>query len=185
MTAEKRDAIQSVSVSNFVKIAPNAAFNGRAGAWGVGIGGAIGAAIAANNSSPSQEIKAFLDQKQIDVRDIVRNSFFKGLANDPKWASRLHDQSDTYFNLEVLAYGLTMTTNIFSSDYKPWLSVRATLMNQKGETLWQAHDVIAQFNSATPKATYADFLSDPKWFLDGFSAASAEITQSLLDKLNN
>jgi hypothetical protein len=186
MDAAKKDQIQQVSVNEHVEFSPDSiAFNGRGQAWGAGIGGIIGAAIASGSiDSAKQQIQLFLDNQQIDVGAIVRNAFVHGLAADPTWGPRLQAESTTHFDLQIVFCGLTMTQNIFGSNFKPWLSVRATLVDQDGKTLWQAHDYVAQYNSATPEATYDQFLSDPKYFRDALSVAASELARSLIGKLN-
>lgn len=189
MDAAKRNSIQQVSVSKIVAVSPEIYFHGRAQSWyegtGIGLGGAIGAAVSATappTVMEKEQIRAFLSQQQIDVGEIVRTAFVKGLTSDPKWSPRLRDESETHFDLKVDMYGLA-NKNPMSSDYKPVLSVTASLVDKDGNVLWRERDFVANLSSATPGASYTDFLNDPKWFRDGFSVAANEITRSLLGKL--
>ncbi|MDP9584655.1 hypothetical protein [Burkholderia ambifaria] len=184
--AAKRANLQQVSVSNIVSIPTDPYFTGRADAWGAGIGGAVGAAVASSSKfdDPKQQISYFLKQQKIDVGGIVRATFLSGLVADSKWSSLVRDESDTHFDLKVNLYGLASTPSPFSSDYKPMLSVTASLIDKNGNVVWRATDFVATLNSATPAATYSAFLSDPRFFRDGFAVAAAEITRSLLAKLD-
>lgn len=189
MDAAKRKSIQQVSVSKIVAVSPEIYFHGRAQSWfvgaGIGLGGAAGAAVSATaptTVTEKEQIRAFLSQQQIDVGGIVRAAFVNGLTADPKWSPRLHDQSETHFDLKVDMYGLA-NKGPLSSDYKPILSVTASLVDKDGNVLWRERDFVANLSSITPEASYAAFLDDPKWFRDGFSVAANEITRSLLGKL--
>ncbi|WP_322023204.1 hypothetical protein [Burkholderia sp. BCC1977] len=186
MDATKRADLQHVSISKSVSVPSEPYFTGRADAWGAGMGGAVGAAIAASvkAGNPGQQISYFLKQQQIDVGSIVRAAFVHGLESDPKWSRLIRDDGDAYFDLKVNLYGLASTPNPFSSDYKPMLSVTASLIDKNGNVLWRATDFVATLNSATPVATYAAFLSEPTLLRDGFAAAAAEITRTLLTKMN-
>ena len=182
---EQVSAIRSTSVSPQVKMAASPAYYGPED--GLASSGLIGAAIASaiivlDNKKPPLQIKAYLAAENIDVGEIVRTQFEKGLASDPRFSSKVREHGETTFELEVQVYGL-VSNGPFSSEFKPWLSVRATLVDASGNMMWQATDFAYSWTETVPPKPYSTYFEDPEHFRSAFTAAGEAVTRGLLGKL--
>jgi hypothetical protein len=184
ISPDKLRSAQSVSVSPNVKVASTASYLGRAQLWGGVLGSAVGAIAgqAANKDVPDQ-IKLYLTQQNIDPGQIVRAEFQKGLRADPRFANRVVDVGSAHFELNVFIYGLT-ESGPFSSGYKPWLSVQATLIDASGKTVWQGKNWVGA-HSDIAEVPFDQYFADPATFRNALTIAADEVTRSLLKDMGN
>jgi hypothetical protein len=196
-------SINAVSVSPDVAIPSKVTYFGPAQTWATYVGGAAGAAIAPSAGLASlfgnvgmvlsdlvtqgfvtepAQIKAYLARENIDVAQIARSEFVKELLADPHLGPKVGENGDAHFELAIDRYGL-FQKNPASSEYKPWLEIRAKLVNSSGAILWQGKRSVDPHNGAAPTASYAAYFDDPAAFRNGFAAVARAITQRLLQDL--
>lgn len=181
ITPERLATVKNVTVASGVKMPPQAMYHGPQTAWGPAVGGALGAFIAHGVREAPHQITTYLAKEQIDVGAIARGQFVKGLQADPRFASRLTDEADARFELEVYLYGLA-SNGPFSRQFRPWLGMQVRLIDASGEVLWQDRDHVF-LNNAVPLAPYEAYFEDPATFRAGFAAAADVITQTLLKRM--
>jgi hypothetical protein len=197
-------SINSVSVSPTVGISRTVAYDGPeealaqvlGGTLGSGIasaavnapavGGVLGVLIGQGFVTPREQIKAYLAKENLDVAQIARNEFIKGLQADPRFETKLAEQGNAHFELEVYRYGLSQRRNPFSPEYKAWLGIRVKLIDSSGVVLWQDRASVSRGrDDAVPAAPYAAYFEDPATFRNGFTTAARFLTQRMLREMES
>lgn len=181
ITPERVNAITAVRVAPDVKVPTTAMYHGPEGAWGVAVGGILGALIAQGAADAPTQIKTYLAQENIDLGAIVRTQFLKGLQADPRFGAKLSDRADAKFELEVFLYGL-VSNGPFSAQFRPWLGIQARLVEASGHIVWQDKDHVF-LNDEVPLAPYRAYFDSPATFRVGFAAAADVIIRTLLKRM--
>jgi hypothetical protein len=182
ITPDRLAAIKSVSVARTVTVPEQPHYHGPVAAWGqYAEGSTLYALFSRGALEARDQIKAYVAQEQIDVGAIARAEFLNGLRRDPRFASRIVDDADTRFELEVFIYGLA-SNGPFSTQFRTWLGLQARLVEPSGQILWQQRDAVF-LNDAVPLAPYPAYFEDPATFRTGFAAAATVITQTLLKRM--
>ncbi|MBX3640454.1 MAG: hypothetical protein KF888_08065 [Nitrosomonas sp.] len=179
-----------VAINPIVAIADQPYFFGRAQTWGIAlgalggpVGGAIGGGVGATAArNEPEKIKQYLAAKGIDVSSIVLEEFTRQIKNRPDFADRIRDDGRFQMQLEILMYGISVPSG-FSSDYKPVLSLRASLMDPDGGIIWQSYDWISPKNSKTNGHPYDRYFDNPETFKTVFKSAAEIVVSLVLEKL--
>lgn len=181
ITPDRLATLKTVMVARTVNVTPEVMYHGPEQAWGPAVGGALGFLISQGAVGAREQITRYLGREQIDVGEIARAQFVKGLQADPRFAARLADEAETRFELEVYIKGLA-SSGPFSTQYRPWLGIQAKLIDASGAVLWQDRDHVF-VNDAVPLAPYKAYFETPTTFRTGFAAAADVITQSFLKRM--
>lgn len=182
ISPNKLTSLPSVSISPSVKLADHISYTGPEQAWGVALGGVVGGLVAQRAETIPNQIKEYLKNNDINVAQITRTEFIKGLQNDPRFSGKISDNSANHFELEVYLYGLAQNGG-FSSEYKVWMGIRAQLVDASGNVIWEDKDFVTPHNNSVPAAPYKAFFEDPNTFRTGFIAAADAVTQMLLNDM--
>lgn len=181
---ENKSKIMEVSVSSTVKMPKQPGFIGHKQAISGAAFGVLGAVVSHSLAKNERdEIQEYLKQQKIDVGEIVRNTFIKGLQIHPFFANKLKDTTTTHFELEVKSYGLVLEPWSLTM-YKPILAVKGKLIDNSGAVIWEKEEGITQLNDVTPSFTYEDYFKSPDAFRKAFSVASEEVVKLLIEQIN-
>jgi hypothetical protein len=188
-TARLRETIQSstfVSVDHAVAIPSTVVFNGPGVFWAGVLGGALGRAIERRQSSVPEQIKAYLQKENINVQEILRETFLRALNNDPRFSGRIAENSSVRFELEIYMYGLEQDDIMYSPNYRPILGVRAKLVNADGDVLWRDREWVNVGRPENiPAVPFNAYFDTPDTFRTSFSAASDAIVRAMMKDLDS
>ncbi len=171
-----------IAINPVVTLADQPYFHGRTQTWGGALGGAVGAGIAAAATSEPAKIKQYLAAEGIDVSSIVLEEFERQIKNRPGYADRIRDDGKFRLQLVIHQYGI-VSTNVFTSTYKPVLGLIAQLRDPTGNIIWQQSDFIANLNSRTQGYPYDHYFNTPETFKAAFQSAAEAVVSLVLEKL--
>ena len=150
------------------------------------IGGAfgpVGALIgySATQSEPAK-ITRYLDSQKIDIKTIVRSEFERQLLKKPRFSEKLKEAAKAQIQLEIYIYGLAVQSP--SSQYKPWLAIKAKFINESGLVVWEQSEWVGNANGDTPSYTYDDYFKSPEAFKTAFASAAKEVVKLLIEEMD-
>jgi hypothetical protein len=153
-----RSAISTVAINPDIHVSPDLYYFGPGSTIGLLFGAVGGAATAAANRAPADELKEFAKDNGISIAEIVRKQFVAQLLTTGKFRVS-EDHPNAVFRLDISQYGLSIP-NGFSGSLVPILSVHAELLNDKGEVVWattgRVHPLSGVVDSVSPETLRAN-----------------------------
>jgi hypothetical protein len=147
------------------------------------IGFAIAEAIA---RGPRAQLKAAMQEGQIDVAQIVREQFETELVRAGIFAAIASEAGDAEIRLEVRDFGFAQS--FVSPDdpldrLKPLLVVEGSLTRTDGTVLWKKYDDVTNRNKETPDHTLEEYLQNPQFMREAFTVAAKIVAGGLVRNL--
>jgi len=144
------------------------------------MGGAIGGLLAAGVYKDEPErIAAFVKQERIDIPGIVTAEFERQLEQNSAAKQALQQKGPGKFQMRIL-YGIT---SVPFSDYRPYLSIRMSFIDDMGTEKWKDREYVGGHGNAKA-IPYPDFLKSADIFKGEFEVAANEVTALLLKNLS-
>lgn len=179
LTKPSRDATRSVSVKKTVARPDDIVYAGRGQSIGAAFG-LIGAAIAAAAAQgPKAQLKAAMQEGQIDLGEIVRDRFAAELAGAAIFPAVVPEGADAEVTLEIVFIGF-VAPYAFSGQLKPMLGVNGTMTRPDGTVLWKKYDYVTTYNDQTPSHTLEEYLQSPHLIREAFESASRIVVGGLI-----
>lgn len=179
-----KSALKTVAVKKEVPLPADMFYQGRAQSIGMGLGGLIGYAIAQGATSDKEVIQQVLKKNNINVGEIVADSFASQLRSSGKFA--LADGTvaeDAQFQFEVVMFGLGQTQG-FASTLYPTLGVNGSLKSKDGKVLWQKYEFITPLNKENSiGAEPESYAKDPELLRQAFTKAAGALTKLFIENL--
>ena len=129
--------VSTVSVDPLVVMPASVHYFSNGQAWGGAIGGLIGGAIA-SAFTPSDPIRARLDEKHVDMGAILVEEMRAALARQSRLRLVDHD-ADGVISFEIKDYGFH-ADGAFSGKMKVLLNIETKVRDRKGEVLFSDTD---------------------------------------------
>jgi hypothetical protein len=161
--------------------APSYLGNGQV--YGGVFGGAIGALAGslATESEPAK-ITRYLDSQKIDIKTIVRSEFERQLLKTPRFSQKLKEAAKAQIQIEIYIYGLAVKS--LSTEYKPWLGIKAKFINESGLVVWEQSEWVGNANGDTPSYTYDEYFQSPEAFNTAYASAAKEVVKLLIEEMD-
>jgi hypothetical protein len=145
-------------------------------------GGLAGGIIASHTWKDEPErIAAFVQQEKIDIAAIVKEAFEKQLNAKPEFLETYKAFGPSEFKLRVV-YGIASVP--FSEGYRPYLSIRARLVDLSGNVKWEFREYMGK-NGKANAIPYPDFFKSDKVFQEEFEVVAEEVVSLLLGGFHN
>lgn len=179
-----KGSLKAVAIKKDAPLPADMFYQGRAQSIGLGIGGAIGYAIAQGATSDKDIIRQTLQKNNINVGEIVATTFTDQLRASGKFAvSDDGTPEDAQFQFEVVVYGLGQTQG-FASTLYPVLGVNGSLKDKQGKVLWQKYEYITPLNKensigAEPEA----YAKNPELLRQAFTKVATTLTRLFIEEL--
>jgi hypothetical protein len=182
LTKEVREYIRSVSIKKDVKLPDDIYYYGQEHCVGsmFGLLGAVASLEAAKE--PKAQLKAVIQENQIDISEIIRDQFANELSKARVFPSVVPEGGDAEVRLEVRMFGFTLPT-CFSGKLKPVLGVIGSLIRTDGTVLWQKLEYISGLKGETPGNTLKEYLQNPEFIREAFSVTAKIVSESLVKHL--
>jgi hypothetical protein len=147
------------------------------------MGGIVGAvATGFEHASAESALAAAMRRGQIDVGQIVREQFAAELGKAGIFPSIVPEGGDAQVELEVQMFGFGATW-AFSTELRPALGVKATLVRKDGSVVWQRYENITSLNGETPKHWIEEYLETPDLIHQGFESVAKLVAAALVDHI--
>jgi hypothetical protein len=176
-----RRTITIVTVSPEVKVAPELYYFGPGTSVAMLFGAVGGAAAMAANKAPADELKEFAKVNGISIEDIVRKEFVAQLQTARKFRVS-EDNANAVFRLDVSQYGLSVPTGL-SSGLVPILTVRAELLNKKGEVIWADTERVRPLSVVVDSVSPETIRGNPQILRSMWTEAAQQVVLDMLKTL--
>lgn len=177
-----RELIRSISINKDVKIPDDMVYQGPTQTWGISmgvIGVAKGAAAAMTDKDLINEV---MGNNQIDLRQIVREQFAEEMIAAGVFPLIVSEGGDAVVILEIRIWGLAQA-HAFTDQLKPMLNVKGTLVQANGTVLWERVDYVTAFHDQTPRYTLEEYLQNPQYIREAFTACAKIVSQGLVNDI--
>jgi len=150
--------------------------------WGGGIGGLIGAAIAAGATTEGQYV-AFLKQSNIDLKKIVTQSFEHQLSAAGAPLQWVKTKADIEIMLGIPFYGIH-PAGPFSDAVEPMLEVEVSVFVNNGQHISTISESIKFPDDDWVKAIpMEEYVENPALLAKGYTRLSDKIVDALIQQL--
>jgi hypothetical protein len=161
--------IRTITVEQNVPVPKRMEFVGFSEAMGVGLagglGGAIGAGVAAANLYSREGSADF------DVGQSVRVEFIAAIQRSGKFTIKTAGPADADLQLRVTGYGFHEAA-MFGRRVRPILSIEAKLIRADGKVIWQHRRAITHLTGDTPAILPEKIRDNPKLGADALRVAA-------------
>ena len=179
-----KSKIKTIKVDENVSISPIPFFMTKGDAIFAGLFGPAGSVMANSDMSKEEQLKKYLDDNSISMKDIYLKSLKTNLKNNAFFANKIVSKNADYFlKSQINMYGLVYHHSIFNSDYKPTISVQLQLFDKNNEVVWKEVDFITSYNGNTPQKELSVFFKDPELMKESLSIVTDEVLKSILGRL--
>lgn len=179
-------SLNTVSVSKEVTIPQKPEVFGKKTATAGFLGGAIGAAIAANINDEPEEFKQYLATNNINVGEIVRAELVNYLKKTRTVQSIANAESGPTFEITILRYGLgpTMSMAPINKPLKATITLSVKLKNTDGSLLWEGSEYITALSDIGEAHTLDEFYAFPNITEAAFREAAQAVVREMFKGLN-
>jgi len=175
-----RKGITTVAVSPDVRVSPELYYFGAGSSFGLLFGAVGGAAMAAANQGPAEQLRQFATQNNISIEEIVRKQFTAQLVTR---RFRVSDgNADATFKLDVRQYGLSVPTG-FSSDLVPVLTVHAELLNGNGQVMWSTTKRVHPLSGVSDSVPLETIRGNPELLRTMWTQAAQQVVLEMMETL--
>jgi len=172
LTAKNRASTQSISVSEHVTMPDVMFYRGPEYALG-----ALKVPVEYIEKSIGEVIQQLLREHKIDVAQMVRDQFIKGLEDQRLFNSIVTEGGDAELKLTIRIYGFGYE---MSSQLKPMLGVEGTLITSNDTVLWKKYGYVTNLSKETPPNTLGQFIDNPKLMREAFAVATQIVVEDLI-----
>jgi hypothetical protein len=179
-----KNSVKTVTVRKDVPLPADMFYQGKAQSIGMGLGGAVGYAIAQGATSDKEIIQQILQKNNINVGEIVADTFTSQLRSSGKFSlSEGSVPEDAQFQFEVVMFGLGQTQGFANALY-PTLGVNGLLKSKDGKVLWQKYEYVTPLNKEnTIGAEPSAYVKDPELLRQAFTKAATALTALFIKSL--
>ena len=183
MSLEDRQRLQTISVNPVVEKAPEMYYLGPGSGFGMMFGAIGGAITAAASIAPGKALREFAERNNIFIDKIVFEEVNNALHQSGKFAiAESATESSAILNISVYVYGFSIPHG-FSSNLVPVVSIRCTLVDKSGKTIWRANDRVLPLGNPAEAVSQDDIKKNPRLIEDGWRIASRFIIETMVKGL--
>ena len=172
LTAKNRASIQSISVSDQVKMPDVMFYRGPEYALG-----ALKVPVEYVEKSIGEVIQHLMREHKIDVAQMVRDQFIKELEKHRLFNPIVTEGGDAELKLTIRIYGFAYE---MSSQLKPMLGVEGSLIKSNDTILWKKYGYVTNLSKETPPNTLGRFIDNPKLMREAFAVAAQIVVEDLI-----
>ena len=179
LTKSARESIRAVSINKDVKL-PGDMFYYGTEQVGAGMFGLVGAlASAAAVKGPKAQLKAAMQEGQIDVAQIVREQFATQLVESHVFSSIIPEGGEAEIRLEVRQFGFATQFGSGGS-LQPTLGVMGSLVRTDGTVLWQHYVLVTSGDDQTPRHILEEYVEKPQLIREAYIVAAKVASNALV-----
>jgi len=179
LTKSARESIRAVSINKDVKIPDDMFYYGpeQVGVGMFGLIGAVASTVAAKG--PKAQLKAAIQEGQIDVAQIVREQFATQLVESHVFAAIIPEGGEAEIKLEVRQFGFATQFGSGGS-LQPTLGAMGSLVRTDGTVLWQQEVSVTSGDEQTPRHILEEYVEKPQLIREAFTVAAKVASNALV-----
>ncbi|HPA20082.1 MAG TPA: hypothetical protein PLU30_20200 [Verrucomicrobiae bacterium] len=179
--------VSTVSVAEEVTMPKNGmGYSGATGAWGAGLFGAIGGAVAsAGNTDPRNKYADLARANNIDVAEMFRTAFIERLKGAGVFDQVGAAPAQGQFQLQIKYYSMQISVKSLGEmrRMQPTMMVVSTLRDSGGKQLWQKNAVVAKGAKQPKGSNNEGYWADPELYRQDWKIVANLAAERLIEPL--
>jgi hypothetical protein len=183
ISSADRANLGSVAVSPTVEKPAKMYYFGPGASIGLLFGAAGGAIVAGTQLAPGEQLRAFAEKNNVQIERIVREEITNAFRKSGKVTLKeAQDPSGCTLIIAIAQYGFSIP-NGFSSKLVPIVSIKCSLVDGSGKTIWRSSDSVLPLGNPVEGHTPEDFKNDPNLIEESWRLATRAIAEKIVHKL--
>lgn len=180
LSQQNRQSIKTVAIDDNVKVPPEVYYVGP-GLGYLMLTGIVGNAIAAGqNSQESKKLKAFAENNNIHIDQIVKDNMVKEIKENTSLKIVPKESADAVMSIEIEKYGLSIPAG-YATSVEPIMVVNAKLVKDN-QIVWRDGYYVSPTNM--PKHKIDEIEKNPALLAQLWNMAAERAAQHIIRTLN-
>jgi hypothetical protein len=125
-----------------------------------------------------EALDALVKQHNIDISEIVLNSFIKNFENFAPY--RIDSQAKTIIKLQISGYGIADEGYFYSTKMLPYLMMYVQMINEGGDVLWDELVSASGKKSRAKAVDIAEIQKNPNILREMWSLAADVVSRDII-----